>query len=104
VSSVAGESDETFDTYVTQESDGNLFFIDGDGIATTLERMGTGVIVAYRFSHTGPGDGIDCDILTEGTARLDTRTNTLTGNVMLRELGCDHEVLPGIKVTATKLN
>lgn len=103
-SNARGTDEESFDAYVTQDADGNLSFVDGDGAAVTLERVGTGAVIAYTFSFLDPEGGTDCSVLVQGTARLDTRTNTLTGNLLLRELGCAHQVLPGLTVTATRLS
>lgn len=107
VTDVHGNVEETFDSNVSQDANGNLTFLDEDGLLITLERLGTGtgVIIAYRQSQVVPPEGGgDCDILIQGTARLDTRTNTLTGNIFLRELGCSHQHLGPVFVTATKLS
>ena len=103
VTTFPGNPDESADAYVTQDADGNLSFVD-DGEVITLERIGTGVIITYRLSHAGPESGTACDVLAQGTGQLDTRTNTLTVKLMLRELGCSHQVVPGIVVTGTKLS
>jgi len=104
VADIDGTVNETFDTNVTQDANGNLSFLDEDGFPITLQRVGTGVVIAYRLSFTAEGEeGTECDIRFQGTGRLDTRTNTLTANVHLRELGCSHERL-GQVVTATKLS
>ena len=85
VADVHGNVEETFDTNVSQDANGNLSFLDEDGGLVTLERLGTGVIITYRQSQIAPPEGGgDCDIHIQATARLDTRTNTLTGNVFLR--------------------
>jgi hypothetical protein len=104
VADVHGVVDETFDANVSQDGNGNLSFQDPEGNPITLERLGTGVIITYRLLLTGDEEETECDIRIQGTARLDTRTNTMTVNVLLRELGCSHEVLPAQVVTATKLN
>ena len=97
-----GESEDPFDSYVSQDGDGNLHFLDEDGNPITLERLGTGVIITYRLATIG-NEGGDCDIRIKGTARLDTTTNTLTANVRLKELGCENGRL-GAVVTGTMLN
>jgi len=102
---LAGEVEETFDATVSQDGDGNLSFLDEDDSPVTLNRLGTGVIITYRLSQTASEEeGTDCAIQIQGTARLDTRTNTITmNNLRLRELGCSHERLR-LFVTATKLS
>jgi len=97
---VHGNDAETFDTTVSQDANGNLSFLDEDGNPITLERMGTGVIITYRVSFTGEEDG--AEIRVQGTARLDTRTNTLTANILLK-FGRSGEHLIRV-VTATKLS
>jgi hypothetical protein len=101
---VHGNDEETFDTIVSQDGNGDLSFVDPEGTPVTLERLGTGVIITYRVSLIGSegGEG-DCDIRIQGTARLDTRTNTMTAPIRLKELGCSNGRL-GRVVTATKLN
>ncbi len=101
VADVHGEVDETFDANVSQDGNGNLSFQDSDGNPITLERLGTGVIITYRLFLTGDVEE-GCDIRIQGTARLDTRTDTITADVHLWETGCSHEVLQQV-VTATKL-
>jgi hypothetical protein len=102
VADVHGNVDETFDTNVSQDANGNLSFLDEDGSPVSLERLGTGVVVTYRLSLTAEED--DCEIRVQGTARLDTRTNTLNANVLVRAVQCSqHEVLQQV-VTGTKLN
>jgi hypothetical protein len=104
-SDVHGNAEETFETSVSQDANGNLSFLDEDGFLITLERLGAGVIVTYRQSSIVPPEGGgDCDIRIQGTARLDTTTNTLTGNIFLRELGCSHQHLGPLFVTGTKLS
>lgn len=99
---VHGNGAETFDTYVTQDGNGNLSFLDEDGALVTLERLGTGVIITYRLSNIG-SEGGECDIRIQGTPRLDTRTNTLTAPIRLKELGCSNGRL-GAFVTGTKVS
>jgi hypothetical protein len=100
-----GNLEESFDANVSQDANGNLTFLDEEGGLITLERLGTGVIITYRQSQVAPPEGGgDCDILIQGTARLDTRTDTLTGNVFLRELGCSRQHLGPMFVTGTKLS
>ena len=102
VADVHSNVDETFDTNVSQDANGNLSFLDEDGSPVSLERLGTGVVVTYRLSLTAEED--DCEIRVQGTARLDTRTNTLNANVVVRAVQCSqHEVLQQV-VTGTKLN
>lgn len=96
-----GNVEDTFVTEVSQDGNGNLSFLDDDGAPVTLERLGTGVIITYRLSLTG-NEGGDCDIRIQGTARLDTRTNTITVKVRLKELGCSNG-RQGLVVTGTKL-
>ena len=100
---VDGVVEETFVTNVSQDGNGNLSFLDSEGAPVTLERLGTGVIITYRLSQVG-SEGGDCDVHIQGTARLDTRTNTITmNNLLLRELGCSHQRLR-LSVTGTKLS
>jgi hypothetical protein len=100
---IHGNVDEPpFDTYVTQDGDGNLHFLDEDDAPITLERLGTGVILTYRLSITGE-EGGGCDIRVQGTVRLDTTTNTLTGNIRLKQLGCDNG-RQGVVVIGRMLN
>ena len=105
IADVHGNVDETFDTDVKQDpTNGNLSFRDEDGFLITLERLspGSGAIITYRLSFIG-NEGEDCDIRIQGTARLDTRTNTLTIAVRLKELGCSNG-RDGSVVTGTKLS
>ena len=103
VTDVHGNVEETFDSQVSQDGNGNLSFLDEEGFLITLERLGTGVIIAYRQSSIVPPEGGGaCDVLIQGTGRLDTRTNTLTANIRLRELGCSHDHLGPVFVTATR--
>src|SRR5687767_13926433 len=63
-----GNAEESFDTNVSQDANGNLSFLDEEGILITLERLGTGVIITYRLSlvsHEG-----DCELRIQGTPRL----------------------------------
>ena len=83
---VHGNDAEVSFTDITQDGDGNLHFLD-EGLPVTAERLGTGVIITYRLSFIG-NEGGDCDIQIQAM-RLDTRTNTMTMNVLVRELGCD---------------
>jgi hypothetical protein len=103
VADVHGNEDETFEANVSQDGNGNLSFRDSDGNLITLERLGTGVVITYRLVVTGDVEETECDLRIHGTARLDTRTDTMSANVLLRELGCSHEVLPEQVVTATKI-
>jgi hypothetical protein len=103
VSTLQGNSAETWDTDVSQDGDGNLHFLAEDGAPVTLERLGTGVIITYRLSTTGDEDGTDCDVRVHGTVRLDTTTDTMTGLIRLKELGCSNE-RGQVVVTGTKLS
>lgn len=96
---VHGNVDDTFDTNVSQDGNGNLSFLDEDGFPITLERLGTGVIITYRLSLTSEEEGCD-DVRVQGTARLDTRTNTMTLPIRLK--GCSDTL--GFVVTGTKLS
>ena len=100
-SDVHGNDAEVSFTDITQDGEGNLHFLD-EGAPITAERLGTGVIITYRLSFIG-NEGGDCDLQIQGTMRLDTRTNTMTMNVLVRQLGCEHQhlnrVLTGTKVS-----
>jgi hypothetical protein len=97
VSNVHGEVDETFDVDMHQDADGNLSFIDDDGNLINLTRLGSGVVVTYRLSFIS--DEEPCDFKVTGTARLDTRSETITINAALQDTDCSHSVLV---ITATK--
>jgi hypothetical protein len=97
ITDIHGEVDEIFDANVSQDGEGNLSFVDDDGNLITLTRLGTGVVITYRLELTG--DDTPCDFRFKGTARLDTRTNTMTVNVAFRDNECSHGVFI---VTATK--
>ena len=99
-----GNDTDTFTTDVTQLANGNLQFLDDDNQLITLERLsqGAGAVITYRLSNIG-SDGGDCDLRSHGTVRLDTRTNTITARIRLKELGCSNE-RAGVFVTGTKLN
>ena len=99
---VHGNVDDIWDTNVSQDVSGNLSFLDAEGSLVTLERIGTGATITYRFSSIG-NEGGDCDVSAQARVRLDTKTNTLSGNLLLRELGCSHDRLR-LFVTATKLS
>ena len=92
---------ETFDTAVSQDSNGNLSFVDAEGAPVTLERLGRGVIITYRLSVISNEDG-DCDVRIQATVRLDTRSDTITAPLRLKSL-CSNE-RQGLHVTATKLS
>ena len=98
---VNGNDAEVSYTEMTQDADGNLHFLD-EGTPITAERLGTGAIITYRLSFIG-SEGGPCDLLIQGTARLDTTTDTMTINVLVRELGCEHQhlnrVVHGTKVS-----
>lgn len=100
------EGFETFDANVTQDANGNLSFLADEDELVTLVRLGTGVIITYRFPPVADDEeGVDCKVLARGTGgRLDTRTNTLTINFQFRELGCSHFRLGPVVLTATKLS
>lgn len=99
------EGESPFVRYVSQDSStGNLSFLDEDFSPIILERLsqGTGAIITYRISLIGD-EGGECDIRIKGTVVLDTTTNTLTGRVRLKELGCSNGRL-GAVITATKIS
>jgi hypothetical protein len=100
ITDVHGNVEDTFDTDVSQDGKGNLSFLDEDDALITLERLGTGVIITYRQSMIAEGE--PCDIRIMGTVRVDTRTDTLTASIRLKELGCSN-AREGFKVTGTKL-
>jgi len=91
VSDVHGEVQETFDADMHQDADGNLSFIDDDGNLITLRRLGTGVVSTYRLSFVS--DEEPCDFKVSGTARLDTRTETITINAAVQDTDCSHAAL-----------
>ena len=93
---------EDIQTTVSQDGQGNISFMNEADELVTLERVGTGVIILYRFSDESD-EGGDCDVRVHVTARLDTRTNTLTGLIRFKELGCSNDKA-GWTVTGTKLN
>lgn len=92
VTDIHGNDQESFDANVSQDANGDLSFLDEDGGLITLKRLGTGVIITYRQSTIG-NEGGECDVLIQGTARLDTRTHTIAANIILRELGCSRQHL-----------
>jgi hypothetical protein len=99
-----GNVEETFERDITQDSNGNLHLLDEDGQPVTLERLseGEGAIITYRLSFIG-SEGGNCDIRVQGTVLLDTRTNTFTGHLRLKELGCENG-RQGAGVIGTKLS
>jgi hypothetical protein len=94
-----GNVEETFETHVSQDGNGNLSFLNGDGELVMLERLGTGVIITYSLSVTSVESGCDA-VHVRGLARLDTNTNTMTLPIRLR--GCSQT--EGFVVTGTKLS
>jgi hypothetical protein len=105
--SANGNLDGTFDSDVHQDATtGNLSLLDEDGVPVTLERLseGTGAVITYRLSISDDHEaGSDCDIRVKGTARLDTRTNTMTMPFRLKQLGCEN-LRAGAVITGTKLS
>jgi hypothetical protein len=96
---------DTFDADVHQDANGNLVLLLADDGNPVLERLseGTGAIITYRLARTEPED---CPLRVQGTARLDTRTNTITMPFRLKELGgggCGNE-RAGAVVTGTKIS
>jgi hypothetical protein len=81
---------EDIETIVSQDVNGNLSFVNEADELVILERIGTGVIILYRVSGVSD-EGGECDVRINVTVRLDTRTNTLTGRINLKELGCSNE-------------
>lgn len=82
-----------FETTFSQDpATGDLSLTDEDGNPVTLQRLsnGQGEVVTYRIDFIGNEGGSDCDIRIKGTVLLDTTTNTFTGNVRLKELGCSN--------------
>ena len=102
VSSLNGEVD-TRDAFVTQLANGDLQFLDEDDVLVTLVRLseGDGPIITYRLANVGD-EGGECLVRAKGTILLYTRTNTLTANVRLKELGCDNQRAP-VTITGSKL-
>jgi len=98
---------DTWDADVLQDpTTGNLTVHDDDGNPVTLERLsqGTGVIITYRIAFISVEGSGPCDLLRiQGTARLDTTTNTMTLPIRLKQLGCENE-RAGAVVVATKLS
>src|SRR5262245_21726736 len=98
---------DTWDADVLQDpTTGNLTVHDDDGHPVTLERLsqGTGVIITYRIAFISVEGSGPCDLLRiQGTARLDTTTNTMTLPIRLKQLGCENE-RAGAVVVATKLS
>jgi hypothetical protein len=84
---------DPFETIITQDpATGDLSLTDEDGMAVRLARLsnGQGAIITYRLSFIG-NEGGECDFRAKGTLLLDTTTNTVTGNLRLKELGCSNE-------------
>jgi hypothetical protein len=95
---------ERFQRVITQDpATGDLLLTDEDGSPVRLERLsnGQGAIITYRISLIGSESNSACDIRVQGTVRLDTSTNTFTGMVRLKQLGCDN-ARQGAGVTGTK--
>ena len=82
--------DGDFETVFTQDSDGNITFVDDDGNTITLTRLGTGVINTYRISFVA--DTSPCDFELSGVVRLDTRTNTGNARVRITTDDCSQGV------------
>ena len=93
---------EDIETTVSQDGQGNISFMNEADELVTLERVGTGVIILYRLAAVSD-EGGDCDVRVQATVRLDTRTNTLTGRLNLKELGCSND-RAGWTVTGTKVS
>jgi len=93
-----------FETIISQDpAAGDLSLTDEDGIPVRLERLsnGQGAIITYRIAFIGNEGGSECDFRAKGTVLLDTTTNTVTGNLRLKELGCSNARL-GAGVIGTK--
>ena len=93
---------EDIETTVSQDGQGNISFMNEADELVTLERVGTGVIILYRLSGVSD-EGGDCNVRVQATVRLDTRNNTLTGFLRLKELGCSNDKV-GWTVTGTKVS
>ena len=96
---------DPFETVITQEpGTGDLLLVDEDGNPVRLQRLsnGHGVTITYRLGFVG-NEGGECDFRIKGTLLLDTRTNTITGNLRLKELGCTEQRW-GAGVTGSKGN
>jgi hypothetical protein len=104
VSTLDGEDPDTLVTEVTQLANGDLQFLDEDDSVVRLVRLsqGSGAVITYRLANTG-SEGGACDIRSQGTVLLDTRTNTVTAHIRLKELGCEHQTA-GVLVTGTKIS
>ena len=97
--------EDTFDADVTQDLvTGNLSLLDDDGQLVILERLsqGAGAIITYRIALISDEGGA-CDLRIQGTARLNTATDTITIPIRLKELGCENG-RAGALVTGTKVN
>jgi len=97
-------NDNGFETFVTQQANGMLSFLDEDGVPVTLERLpqGDGAVWVYRLFNVGPEDGSDCDLRAKGTVRLDAATDTIIAPFRLKSL-CTPFSVGGV-ITGTKLN
>ena len=96
---------DTFDADVIQDpTTGDLSLSDETGNPVILERLsqGAGAIITYRFALIDDEGGA-CDLRIQGTARLDTSTNTITLPIRLKELGCENG-RAGAVVIGTKLS
>lgn len=82
--------DGDFDSVLHQDSAGNVTFLDDDGNTITFTRLGTGATISYKVSLVA--DAAPCDFEVSGIARLDTRTDTGTANVVIRDSDCSHGV------------
>jgi hypothetical protein len=73
-------SDE-FDVVLTQDANGNITFADDTAVFTFTRRgAGTGRVIAYEFSASGPIvlPNSPCETNLKGAATLDTQTDTIT--------------------------
>jgi hypothetical protein len=98
---INGNVEAAFDTYVTQDANGNLHLVDEDGSPETFERVGTGVIIAYRVSGTSPESGCDA-VRFSATPLLDTRANPNTITLTFRLTGCSQT--EAVIVNGTRLS
>ena len=82
--------DGDFDAVLHQDSDGNITFLDDDNNTVTFTRLGTGVMSTYKVSLVA--DASPCDFEVSGIARLDTRTDAGTANVVITTDDCSRGV------------
>jgi hypothetical protein len=76
---------EEFNADLTQDADGTITFLRF-GAPQVLTRKGTGLIITYDVSIFVASSPCNFDL--SGTARLDTRTNTITARVVGTENDC----------------